>query len=159
MQNHTYNEQQLIEWLEALPLDRTLVLVTGVFDLLHDEHQNFLTKAKEHGDYLLVGIEPDSRVKLLKGQNRPIWNQDRRWTELKQLKSVDFVFILPEQFNEPEERERLVALIRPSMLAVSSHTPHLDKKRALIEKYGGSVVIVHQFNPSVSTTKLINSRS
>ena len=48
------------------------ILVTGVFDLLHQEHINFLTKAKAVGDILVVGLETDTRVKQLKGFNRPI---------------------------------------------------------------------------------------
>lgn len=145
--------QKLLD--SARQQQQKVVLVTGVFDLLHQEHRIFLEKAQQAGDVLIVGIEADSRVKKIKGEHRPIWSQDKRLDEITRLSVADGVFVLPEQFDTPEDRERLIALIRPNILAVSSHSPHLDKKEAIVSKYGGKVVVVHQFNPALSTTQLI----
>lgn len=146
----------LLEKLDSLNNRGTLVLVTGVFDLLHAEHRRFLQLAKEAGDFLLVGLECDSRVKSLKGQNRPIWDQDRRLAEIQALSVVDGAFILPEQFDNKEDRERLIRLLRPDVLAVSSHSPFQTAKRAIMEKYGGRLQVVYQQNPELSTTKIID---
>ncbi len=62
---------------------KTIVLVTGVFDLLHSEHKKFLTRAWEQGNILIVGIESDARVKEMKGKGRPIWNQEKRKREIE----------------------------------------------------------------------------
>lgn len=133
------------------------VLVTGVFDILHQEHQLFLEKAKALGGELWVGLESDTRVKQIKGPDRPINNQDVRQQNLEALGIADHVFILPEQFSQPADHERLIAELKPDVLAVSSHTDHLDKKQALLAKFGGQVVIVHQHNPAVSTTQLLSA--
>ena len=132
------------------------VLVTGVFDLLHAEHVNFLRAAKAIGDILIVGIESDVRVKQLKGEHRPVWNQDRRVRELKKLKFVDQVFVLPTKFDSPADHEQLIGTIKPDILAVSSHSPHLEAKQRILAKFGGRVEVVHQHNSEVSTTYLIN---
>lgn len=141
--------------LDSFP-DKTLVLATGVFDLLHPEHINFLEKAKATGDILVVGIESDARVKSLKGPNRPINPASQRLQNLKQLNIADHIFILPDSFNSPAAHQQLIATIKPDILAVSSHSPHLDKKQAILKKHGGQVKIVHQHNPNLSTSKLLD---
>lgn len=132
-----------------------VVLATGVFDLFHQEHQNFLDKAKANGDVLIVGLECDARVRAMKGEGRPVWDQEKRLQVLRGYDAVDGAFILPENFGQREEIESLMSQIHPDILAVSSHTPYLDRKQVMAEKYGGKLVIVHQHNPQVSTTKLL----
>ncbi|GIK84506.1 MAG: hypothetical protein BroJett025_11280 [Patescibacteria group bacterium] len=131
------------------------VLVTGVFDVLHEEHRNFLKKAKSLGEYLVVGIESDVRVRQIKGEGRPVNTEQLRKKNVEALAIADEVFILPEQFSKPEDHSTLIQKIRPDYLAVSSHTKHLDKKQAILEQFGGEVVVVHEYNPKISTTKLL----
>lgn len=135
------------------------VLVTGVFDVLHKEHIVFLQKAKKLGDALIVGIESDIRVKQIKGPERPVFSQQERKARLEDLQIADKVFVLPEQFSKPSDHEALIAKIQPDYFAVSSHTQHLDKKRKIVEKYGGKLVVVHEHNPEISSSKLINAQS
>jgi len=137
---------------------KTIVLATGVFDLLHAEHINFLKKAKEAGDILLVGIESDKRVRELKGEGRPYQDQQQRSEGIKKLDFAAAVFILPENFGEAEVQRLLIEEIKPDVLAVSSHTPHLEKKKKILQEFGAKVVIVHQYNPETSTTQLLNNR-
>ncbi len=70
---------------------KTLTLVTGVFDLLHEEHLRFLQKAKKTADFLLVGVESDLRVRQMKGQNRPLNDQLHRLQNLQKLGIADFI--------------------------------------------------------------------
>jgi rfaE bifunctional protein nucleotidyltransferase chain/domain len=135
-----------------------VVLATGVFDMLHSEHRNFLKNASNAGDFLLVGVETDARVKKMKGEDRPVHGLQKRIKALEVLPYVDAVFALPEAFSKPVDHDGLIAAIRPHVLAVSSHSDHLDKKQAILEKYGGSIAIVHQHNPDVSTTRLITHK-
>lgn len=135
------------------------VLVTGVFDILHKEHVNFLKKAKALGDYLVVAIESDVRVKQMKGEDRPINSQNKRKENLEKLNLADEVFILPEEFNKPEHHKELIKKIKPKFLAVSSHTKYLDKKQAILNELGGEVVIVHDHNPEISTTNLLKKNT
>ena len=132
-----------------------IVLATGVFDILHQEHQKFLAKAKKAGDVLIVGIESDDRVKKIKGADRPTNNEKERLKKLQLFSDIDLVFILPEKFSTTQEHLALLKLIQPQILAVSSHTPFLDQKRKLIQLVGGELKIVHQFNPKISTSNFL----
>lgn len=69
------------------------VIVNGTFDLLHAGHVELLEFAKMQGDYLLVAIDSDRRVKELKGETRPVNNQLDRKRVLEGLKSTDEVVI------------------------------------------------------------------
>lgn len=134
-----------------------LVLATGVFDILHQEHITFLQKAKALG-YLIVGLESDERVRKIKGPGRPINTADARMANLEKLAIADEVFILPRQFDAPADHKALLERIQPDILAVSSHTAHIEKKSQLMKELGGRVEIVHQHNPEVSTTQLLKER-
>lgn len=129
--------------------------MSGVFDLLHQEHTVFLHNAKQYGDILIVAVESDARVRQLKGEGRPIQTQEVRQQQLEVLADVDIAFVLPDDFSKPEQHRQIIAEVRPDVLAVSSHTAHLEKKRAIIEEVGGQLVIAHQHNPTVSTTQLL----
>lgn len=134
----------------------TVVLVTGVFDLLHEEHLLFLQKAKSHGDVLLVGIETDSRVRKTKGVNRPVENEVTRMQKVFYTGLADQVFLLPEKFDQPQDHLALIKKYQPDILAVSSHTPHLEAKKRIVAECGARVVVVHDWNPNISTTQILN---
>jgi rfaE bifunctional protein nucleotidyltransferase chain/domain len=80
------------------------VFVNGTFDILHVGHVALLDYAKSLGDQLIVGIDSDARVKLLKGSDRPINSQIERGTLLAALKSVDEVFV----FDTDDELRSLI---------------------------------------------------
>jgi len=132
----------------------SIVLVTGVFDLLHQGHIQFLQKAKAKGDIIFVGLESDQRVKQIKGKERPLEPVEVRINKVAQLPFVDFVFALPVKFDSIE-REHLIKNVRPDFLAVSAHSEHLDQKRALVEKYGGKFTIVMDHDKRFSTSILV----
>lgn len=133
-------------------------LATGVFDVLHAEHIEFLRRAKALGGRLIVGIESDARVRRLKGEGRPVNGEDVRRKNIERLGIVDEVFVLPEKFDLPEEHLDLLKKIKPDILAVSSHTPHIAEKIQLMKDLGGRVEIVHQHNPNISSTLLIEKQ-
>ncbi len=142
--------------IEHLHTDQLkIVLVTGVFDVLHEKHIEFLRDAQAIGDFLIVGIEPDVRVKKMKGEERPYYSQDLRLRHIQDLRIADFAFILSENFGDPQERENLIREIRPTFLAVSSHSPYQKEKDALLQKYGGKLIVVTQYDPEFSSTKLL----
>lgn len=136
----------------------TVVLVTGVFDVLHKEHVAFLKKAKALGGTLYVGLESDVRVSALKGPTRPVNSEKVRKENIEKLGIADTVFILPEQFSRPEDHRALLKKYSPSILAVSEHSPHLLEKQQLMQEIGGRVEIVHQHNPAISTTQLLRKQ-
>lgn len=135
--------------------DKTIVLATGVFDLLHAQHRKFLLAAKQVGDALFVGVEIDVRVEQLKGPDRPVWDLGKRLEQVATVPAVDYVFALPEQFTRFQDHKALIAAIRPDILAISGHTPHQEVKKRLVEKYGGRLQIVLPYNPRISTSQLV----
>lgn len=158
----TWSSGEVAEWNQAAARVRAakdqgkiVVLVTGVFDLLHNEHVNFLAKARQVGNYLLVGVESDARVRLTKGPDRPVRGQAERVHDVLGTGYVDDAVVLPESFSAPAEHSSLIELIRPHIFAVSSQSPHIEAKRAIVERFGSELRIVHDHNPAVSTTQLV----
>jgi len=87
--------ENLKSWRDSfMTFNKKLVVTNGCFDILHAGHVHYLNEAKSLGDYLLVGINSDSSVKKLKGENRPINIQSYRAYILDNLKCVDFVYVL-----------------------------------------------------------------
>jgi D-beta-D-heptose 7-phosphate kinase/D-beta-D-heptose 1-phosphate adenosyltransferase len=80
------------------------IFVNGTFDILHTGHIKLLTYAKSLGIKLTVAIDSDERVRLLKGESRPINNQLERKLMLEALKPVDEVII----FNSDQELIELI---------------------------------------------------
>ena len=132
-----------------------IVLITGCFDILHTEHIKFIKSAKTRGDVLVLGLETDLRVNQLKGKGRPINRLKKRAYELKKTNVPDYIFALPENFNTKFDHTALIAKIRPNILAVSSHTLHLDKKKEIVSHYGGELRVVLPHNPQFSSSKLL----
>jgi D-beta-D-heptose 7-phosphate kinase/D-beta-D-heptose 1-phosphate adenosyltransferase len=151
---------------------KKIVLATGFFDLLHDEHINFLQKAKLSGDVLIVAVESDERARILKGEGRPVQTQLVRCQHISELsaesatkrfyprgKLVDYVVLLTPDFDHFEAYDDLMSTVKPHIYAVSSHTSHQKNKDFLAEKYGGHLVVVHEFNPEISTTQIIQGKN
>ena len=92
------------------------VFVNGTFDLLHPGHISLLSWAKSLGDYLVVGIDTDDRVREKKGPTRPIYNQEDRGIMLIALSAVDEV----RYFDSDESLESLVKEVKPDIMVVGS---------------------------------------
>ena len=75
----------------------TVITTNGCFDLLHAGHVSFLKEARELGDRLIVGCNSDRSVKELKGNTRPINNQEDRKAVLEAVRWVDEVKIFDEK--------------------------------------------------------------
>lgn len=87
------------------------VIVNGTFDVIHPGHLALLNYAKSLGDFLIVAIDADTRVKELKGPKRPINNQEERKVLLENLRAVDQVVI----FNSSDE---LIDIIKQCAIMV-----------------------------------------
>ncbi len=80
------------------------IIVNGTFDILHPGHLALLNYAKSLGDFLIVAIDTDERVRKLKGSSRPINDQATRKIMLENLRAVDEV----QLFNSDDELLRLI---------------------------------------------------
>jgi D-beta-D-heptose 7-phosphate kinase / D-beta-D-heptose 1-phosphate adenosyltransferase len=88
-----------------------IIFTNGCFDLIHFGHVKYLEDAKKYGDVLIVGLNSDSSVKKLKGDNRPINNQSDRALILAALEVVDYVVIFDD--DTPHD---LIKKIKPDVL-------------------------------------------
>jgi D-beta-D-heptose 7-phosphate kinase/D-beta-D-heptose 1-phosphate adenosyltransferase len=79
---------------------KKIVFTNGCFDILHVGHIRYLAKAKKLGDFLIIGLNSDSSVKELKGEDRPINSFEDRATLLSAIESVDLVIMFEEQTPE-----------------------------------------------------------
>jgi len=124
----------------------TKVIVNGTFDILHRGHIEMLNYAKSLGDYLLVLIDTDDRVRELKGQGRPINNQHDRWFMLKNIKAVDDVWF----FNSRESLIEKIKIYDPDIMVKGSDY----KNRSVVGKELVPKVVYYD-RTEHSTTKTI----
>lgn len=115
-----------------------IVLANGCFDLLHVGHIRYLEGAKQLGDVLIVGINADEQVRVLKGEGRPFVPERERAELIAALRVVDYVSI----FSEPTVEE-LIKAIRPDFHAKGTdYTIDTVPERDIVRAYGGRVAIV-----------------
>ncbi len=129
---------------------KTLVFTNGVFDLLHVGHVRYLAEARALGDLLLVALNSDRTVRELKGEGRPITNENERAEILAALRQVDYVTI----FDEISPRA-LIAKLLPDVL-VKGGDYNLDEihGREEVAAAGGRVVSL-PFIEGASTSAII----
>jgi D-beta-D-heptose 7-phosphate kinase / D-beta-D-heptose 1-phosphate adenosyltransferase len=126
--------------------DKKIVFTNGCFDILHFGHVKYLEKAKSFGDVLILGLNSDYSVQKLKGENRPINNQDDRAYILASLEVVDYVVIFDE--DTPFD---LIKLIKPDLLVKGSD---YEGKKVVGEDIAKELKLV-QFIEGKSTSKTI----
>ncbi|MFB3887743.1 MAG: adenylyltransferase/cytidyltransferase family protein [Thermodesulfobacteriota bacterium] len=129
-----------------------IVLTGGCFDILHIGHVRFLVEAKLTGDYLVVFLEDDEKVRKLKGGNRPFFTQEERAEMLSALKSVDLIVLLPMMKND-RDYLNLIKKIKPHRIAVTENDPYMEKKRRQAKEVGAELKIIPLVK-TYSTSKL-----
>jgi len=129
---------------------KKIVFTNGCFDLLHLGHINYLSKAKDYGDILIVGVNTDRSVKMLdKGGNRPITNETARATIIAALHFVDAVVLFDEE--TPYE---LIKTVQPDVLVKGSdYRPEGIVGYDIVKEKGGEVITI-DFLPGYSTTSI-----
>ncbi|MCC6277084.1 MAG: D-glycero-beta-D-manno-heptose 1-phosphate adenylyltransferase [Oligoflexia bacterium] len=114
---------------------KRIVFTNGCFDLLHVGHVTYLEQARSLGDFLFVGLNSDSSVKKLKGNDRPLQNENDRAQILLALKSVDAVSVFDE--DTPLE---LIKLVKPQVLVKGGDwAPEKIVGKDFVESSGGVV--------------------
>jgi rfaE bifunctional protein nucleotidyltransferase chain/domain len=126
------------------------VMVNGTFDVLHPGHIALLNTARSYGDFLIVAIDTDRRVKELKGKSRPINCQQDRSIMLSNLKAVDIV----EIFDSKEELIELMEMYKPDVYVKGSDWKHDTKSTA--HQYCKEVIYYDRIE-EYSSTKIIQS--
>jgi cytidyltransferase-like protein len=132
-----------------------LVVVTGVFDLLHVGHLRFLYAARELGARLVVGVESDARVRRWKGPDRPIQTEEDRCELLAALRVVDEVFLIEGERVEPDYYVEVLRPLGARYLAVTADDPFLEAKGAAMATIGVELRVVIPRVENYSTSHLI----
>lgn len=123
---------------EAREAGKTVVFTNGCFDILHVGHVRYLRQARAMGELLIVGLNTDKSVRVLKGSNRPVNSQDNRAEVLAALEFVDYVVLFDE--DTPVE---LIKDIKPDIDVKGGDYNIEDMPEARIMRdLGGRVEII-----------------
>ena len=144
--------EQAMDWRGALRASgRTLVVTNGCFDLIHRGHVEYLARAREHGDALLVAINSDASVAAIKGPGRPVIAEVDRAYLIASLEAVDAVVV----FSTPKATDLLRALLADVYVKGGDYTIDKVVGRNTVEENGGQVIII-PLSKGYSTTDLID---
>ncbi len=154
----TDSEKKIVSLENLIPIvndaqkaGRQVVFTNGCFDILHVGHVRYLAAAREAGDLLVVGLNSDRSVRLIKGADRPIITQGQRAEVLAGLGCVDFVVL----FDEPDPL-MLIQALNPDVLVKGEDW---SEDRIIganhVKSKGGQVVRV-KFADNMSTSGIID---
>lgn len=129
----------------------TIVFTNGCYDLLHAGHVDFLTRAREHGSVLVVGLNSDRSIRALtKAPGRPVCGQADRARVIGALECVDYVVF----FDEPDP-DRIIRQVKPDVLIKGEDWAVKGViGREFVESRGGKVILLPLVE-GLSTTELI----
>lgn len=129
---------------------KKVVFTNGVFDILHAGHVDYLAKARQCGDALILALNSDASVKRIKGEKRPVVPEIERAFVLSNLKSVDYITLFEE-----ETPQKIIDTLIPDILVKGADWT-IDKivGRETVEKNGGEVKRI-EFVSQQSTTNII----
>lgn len=144
-------EHSIVRFAREKRNGKRVVFTNGCFDLLHPGHIASLEAARNLGDFLIVGINSDESVRILKGPSRPVIAELERAEILANLECVDGVVIFDELTPQ-----RVIATLLPDVLVKGSDWPgNQIVGREEVEAAGGKVVLIDNV-PGYSTTEILN---
>jgi D-glycero-beta-D-manno-heptose 1-phosphate adenylyltransferase len=129
--------------------EKKIVFTNGCFDILHLGHIDYLSKAKDEGNILIIGLNTDNSVSRIKGKNRPITDENSRAKILASLQFVDAVILFDEE--TPYE---LIKFVQPDVLVKGSdYKPEEIVGYDIVKAKKGKVVTI-DFLEGYSTTAI-----
>ena len=129
---------------------KRIVFTNGCFDILHPGHIKYLKSARSFGDLLVIGLNSDRSVKLIKGRSRPLNKEADRALILASLYFVDYVTI----FNESTP-QKLIKKLKPDILVKGGDWSVKNIVGADFVKSRGGRIVSIPFIEGYSTTSLI----
>lgn len=133
---------------------RRVVFTNGCFDLMHAGHLNLLNFAKEQGDVLIVAVDADTNVRRLKGEDRPVHDEQTRAGNIAALELVDAVCLFTEADSMSATTLRdLITAVQPDVLVKGAE--YADKVIVGAEAISGCVALC-PMTPAKSTTFFVN---
>jgi len=127
-----------------------VVLTSGSFDLIHLGHVKYLSRAREFGDVLAVGVDGDAKIRKRKGEDRPMVPQSERLEMLAYQRPVDLIYLK----DEDEERWSLIKAVRPDVLVLTADHSYSDEDQEALLEFVGSIEVLER-QASVTTSERI----
>ena len=148
-------EQRFVEDYEKISTTvnalRTLgfkiVLTSGSFDIIHEGHSMYLEAARQFGDFLIVGLDSDEKIRARKGDNRPVVPQMERLRMVTHQRGVGLVTL--KRTSDP--KWALIKAVRPDVLVATEETYTPEAIRELEANYCGRVEVLERM-ATVSTS-------
>ena len=152
VKNKIFNKNNLLEKLEIWRgANKKIVFTNGCFDLIHLGHIEVLARSADLGDILIIGVNTDSSIKELKGNNRPIIEENSRAQQLASLEFVDAVIL----FNEQTPLE-LIKVIKPNIITKGGdYNSEQVVGNKIAVKNDGEVIII-PLTQGYSTTSILD---
>lgn len=141
----------------SFPEDKRIVLVGGCFDIIHFGHIQFLEKAKQTGDYLVVALEPDECI-IQDKKRTPTHTQTERAYNLLALRHVDHVIMLPLLYGF-QDYLTLVQTIKPHVIAITDNDPQLVNKQKQADAVSAQLVIVTDIIGNFSSSAIYKDQA
>jgi rfaE bifunctional protein nucleotidyltransferase chain/domain len=142
------NYEQISEIVQALRvLGLRVVLTSGSFDILHEGHSMYLEAARGFGDFLIVGLDSDEKLRKRKGPGRPAVPELERLRMVTHQRGVGLVTL--KHLDEP--KWSLIKAVRPDVLVATAETYSPDEIAELEAKYCGRVEVLERM-ATVSTS-------
>jgi D-beta-D-heptose 7-phosphate kinase/D-beta-D-heptose 1-phosphate adenosyltransferase len=130
---------------------KTIVMTNGCFDVLHTGHIKLLSASKEMGDVLIVAIDDDESVRILKGNDRPVIRAQDRLRIISALDAVDYVTLF-----STKDLAEVIGVIRPDVLTKgANYTNESVSGREIVERAGGRVELI-PITEAVSSSRIID---
>jgi len=128
---------------------KKIILTQGSYDIIHVGHARYLNEAKKHGNYLIVGLDSDKKVRKRKGSGRPVVPEDERLEMLTYLKSVDLVVL--KKITDP--KWNLIKTVKPDVLIATKETYNL-KQLDQLKKYCKKIVVLDPMAVTSTSAKI-----
>lgn len=129
---------------------KKIVFTNGCFDMLHAGHLASFLQARKYGDVLIVAVNSDQSVRRLKGETRPVINQNDRIAMLCALECVDYVILM-----EDDTPINLIKALKPDVTVKGRDWEDKNlPERPIVEEYGGQVCFIN-LEEGLSTTNII----
>lgn len=135
---------------EEKALGKKIGFTNGCFDILHAGHVKYLNEAKKECDVLIVGVNSDSSVRIIKGEKRPINNQNDRMEVLSAIECIDFITLFEE-----DTPQKLIEKLTPDVLFKGGDWKENDIAGSDYVKSNGGKVKIIPYAEGYSTTNII----
>ena len=151
-------EERLVPTLEEITrkvshlrgLDYKIVLTSGSFDLIHLGHVKYLSRAKEFGGILVVGVDSDAKIRRRKGDDRPMVPQEERLEMLAYQRPVDMIYLK----DDDEPRWALIKAVAPDVLVLTEDHSYTEAEQEELLTIVGRIEVVTR-QASVTTSERI----